>query len=172
MSLTPAQIAALKTELTTDPRGYGYNAAARNDTDLANRVNLVRDGSAGTVPTTPTADGGAANGAVTLKRPDCKPSEILEAIDVRDLLASPAGVTSVPLTQSWFESITQFATIRLTNQDGSKTQVRKNIDRITGNTNLSQDRLDAVAVRFGSRAEEKFGFGVAVTIDDVGKALN
>ena len=33
MPLTTAQLATLKTELQTDPRGYGYNSAARNDTD-------------------------------------------------------------------------------------------------------------------------------------------
>jgi len=62
--------------------------------------------------------------------------------------------------------------IRLSNDNGTKTQVRKNIDRITGDTNGSQTRLDAVAVRVGSRAEALFGAGVVVDINDVGNALN
>jgi hypothetical protein len=170
MPLTNGQLAILKTELQTDPRGYGYLASQRNDTAMAVKINAVRDGT--NAGTTPTGDGGAANGIITIKRPDCLPAEILEAIDVRDLLASPPGVVSIPLTQSWFESITQLSKIRLANADGSKTLIRKNVDRITGDTNLSQTRLDAVAVRNGSRAEEKFGVGVVVTDSDVSNALN
>ena len=44
MSLTAAQIATLKTELQTDPSQLGYNAAARNDTAMANEINFPRDG--------------------------------------------------------------------------------------------------------------------------------
>lgn len=172
--MTSAQLAVLKTELQTDPRGYGYNAAVRNDTNMALIINTVRDGT--NPPANPTADGGVASGKITLNRPDCAPSEILEAIDVRDLLdattLTAAGVVNIPLTQSWLESITQFPSIRLAKDDGTKTQTRKNIDRITGNTNGSQTALNNVAVRSGSRAEEKFGFGFFVSVDDVSKSLN
>jgi hypothetical protein len=160
-------MAALKAEVQTDPAALGYAAlvAARRLQGVADVLNFPRDG----VAASPV--NGVVGAAVSVKRADCTPSEILEAVDVRDFPAAPAGVNSVPLAQSWLESITQFPRVRLANADGTKTQVRKNIDRLVGNTNLSQDRLDAVAVRVGSRAELLFGFGVAVTDADVERAL-
>lgn len=49
MSLNPTQLQALKTELTTDPRSYGYAAdlASGNDAGLVNKLNLARTGSNG-----------------------------------------------------------------------------------------------------------------------------
>jgi hypothetical protein len=167
----PVNVATLRTELASDPRGYGYAplVAVANDPALTDMLNAVRDGT--NPPANPTAAGGAANGSITVKRIDCNPAEILEAIDVRDLATAglPAGM-SVPLAQSWLESVTQFARIRLANDDGTKTLTRRNIDRLVASTNGSQARLDAVAVRLGSRAEELFGAGVVVTRDDVGSA--
>lgn len=157
--LTTTQIAALKTELNTDPRAYGYAAdlASGNDAGLVAKLNLVRDGT----------NGGPA---VSVKRPDVKPTEILEAIDIRDFLATPGGVTNNTFASGWFESITQFPTVRLSNADGTKTTVRKNIDRMVADVQGSQARLDAVAVRTGSRAEELFGFGATVTDTDIANA--
>lgn len=150
----------LHTELTTDPRGYGYGPllTAGNDDGLVTLLNKPRDGTDG-FP------------AISVKRLDCAPSEILEAIDIRDLQSSglPAGM-SVPLAQSWLESVTQFARIRLMNDDGTKTMTRRNIDRLVANTNASQTRLDAVAVRAGSRAEELFGANTVLTNFDIGQA--
>lgn len=153
MPLNATQLQTLKTELNSDPRSYGYAAdlASGNDAGLVAKLNLARAG-------------------ITIRRPDCDPAEILEAIDIRDFAASPAGVTNNQFVASWFESITQFARVRLANADGTKTQVRKNIDRMVNDTQGSQTRLDAVAVRAGSRAEELFGFGVAVTDTDVANA--
>lgn len=158
----------LKTELLNDPAGLGYApfVEIRNDTALAEVVNFARNG----VAACPT--NGVVGSAVTINRPDCDPSEILEAIDVRDFEASPAGVVNLALTQSWLESITQFARVRLAKDDGSKTKVRQNIDRLVSNVNGSQSRLNVVAVRFGSRAEQLFGAGVSVTVSDVSSALN
>ena len=153
----PVDLVALATELTTDPRGYGYApyVASRADGTLAVMLNQPR-------PTGPT---------ISIKRPDCTPAEVLEAIDIRDLPASPQGVTSVPLAAAWLESVTQFPTLRLLTDAGQKTLIRKNIDRLVGDTNGSQARLDAVAVRVGSRAEELFGYGVVVEHTQVTAAL-
>ena len=153
MPLTPTQLSQLKVELQTDPRSYGYAAdlASGNDAGLVAKLNLARAG-------------------ISIRRPDCDPAEILEAIDIRDFAASPAGVTNNTFAASWFESITQFQRVRLANANGTKTQVRKNIDRMVADTQGSQTRLDAVAVRPGSRSEELFGVGVQVTDDDVSKA--
>lgn len=167
----PVNSATLRTELANDPRGYGYAPLVfvANDPALVDILNAVRDGT--NPPANPTAAGGVANGSISVKRIDCSPAEILEAIDIRDLLTVglPAGM-SVPLAQSWLESVTQFVRIRLANDDGTKTMTRRNIDRLVANTNGSQTRLDAVAVRLGSRAEELFGAGTVVTRDDVGAA--
>lgn len=154
MSLTPAQLQTLKTELNSDPQSYGYAADITSGYvgGLRDRLNLARAG-------------------ITIRRPDCDPAEILEAIDLRDFAASPAGVTNNQFASAWFESITQFPRVRLANADGSKTQVRKNIDRMVNDTQGSQARLDAVAVRSGSRAEGLFGAGVVVSHDDVTNAL-
>lgn len=169
MGLTVTQLAALKTELQTDPRGYGYAAANRNDTDMAARINLVRDGSAGTVPTNPTGGNpaGLASGIISIKRPSIPRAELLNAIDTRDLKASPTA-----LEGSVLESILQSDTIALLNDDGSNNLTRQNLNRLLADTQGSQSRLGVIAKRSASRAEELFGFGAAVSIDDVGRALN
>jgi hypothetical protein len=158
MAITPA---ALASEINTDPLTYGYAArvAAGDDGGIVALLNKPRDGT----------DGEAA---ISVKRADCDPSELLAAIDVRDLATAglPAGM-SVPLAQSWLESVTQFPRIRLANDDGSKTLIRRNIDRLVADTNGSQTRLDAVAVRVGSRAEQLGGAGTVVTGSDVSFAL-
>lgn len=61
MGLNPTQIAALKTELQNDPLALGYNAAARNDTAMADEINWPRDGA------TPCPDNGVVgpNGVIT-----------------------------------------------------------------------------------------------------------
>jgi hypothetical protein len=82
MSITPATLA---TEINTDPLAYGYAAFVTSGSDgsIAELLNRPRAGTDG-------------KPAISIKRADCAPSEILEAIDVRDLLASPAGVNSIP----------------------------------------------------------------------------
>jgi len=157
---------ALKSELINDPATLGYAPffAAGNDTGLTNILNFNRDG------VTACPENAVVGAAISIKRPDVSPSEILEAIDIRDFPASPAAVANIPLAQSWLESVTQFASIRFTKEDGTKTTARKNIDRLVGNGNLSQDRLDAIATRFGSRAEQLFGAGTSVTLQDIATA--
>lgn len=158
--MTPAQLAALASEIRTDPLTYGYGVhiTSGNDQAIADLLNKVRDGT----------DGKAA---VTIRRADCTPAEILEAIDVRDFPAAPTGVNSIPLAQSWLESITQFSSVRLANTDGTKTTTRKNIDRLVGDTQGSQVRLDAVSIRNGSRAEQLFGVNTRISSSDVATAL-
>lgn len=164
----PVNYAALKTELQTDPASLGYSSfvAIRNDVALASILIFVRDGS------TVCPVNGVAGASITVRRSNVKPDEILEAIDIRDFPVSPTGVNSIPLAQSWLESITQFSTVRLANTDGTKTTVRKNIDRLVDNVQGSQTRLDTVAERRGSRSEQLFGENVAVTSTDVAIALN
>ena len=174
----PIDYAALRTELTTDPRGYGYNAAARNDSDMAARINLIRDGSAGTVPTNPTGDGGSANGVILIKRNDVVAAEIVVAIDLADIPALPTNPNNSQLSSerrslAYLQMLSCMpGTVRLLNDDGSNTPVVSNVAGIFNAGSATLTRLNALRTRPGSRAEEKFGRNVAVTIDDIGKALN
>jgi hypothetical protein len=97
--MTAAQLATLKTELQTDPRGYGYASlvALGSDEGLAQLLNVVRDGSVGTVPSTPTAAGGAASGIITVRRNDISGAEILQAVD-----PSSDGAASLTALQTAF----------------------------------------------------------------------
>lgn len=99
----------------------------------------------------------------TQRRSDILASEVLEAIDARDFIAN-ANV----LQASYFESVTQNASIRLLNADGSDTRLLGNLVLAVNNTQGSQTRLRALAVRTVSRQQE-LGLG-AVLPSDVTKA--
>lgn len=144
---------ALKTEILTDPNGYGLTALWNNgaDNQIPSLLNLVRDGT----------NGGPA---ITVKRADITPQEVLELIDTRDL---PATVTAA---MSWFESATQAPTLRLLNDDGTDTRVLGNFKRILTNVQNSQTRLVGASQRNGSRAEQLFGTNTFITTDDIAKA--
>lgn len=167
-------LATLKTEITTDPRGYGYAAPLSTAADggLANILNVIRDGSPGTVPTSPTAAGGSGDGKISVKRADVSPNEIIEAIDIRDFVAAPPGVNNNQLAASWFESMSQLRTVRLVNDAGTNTRVFSNIQRLLANGSASETRLNAVSSRPASRAEELFGAGTVVSAQDVEAARN
>lgn len=162
--MTAAQLAALKTELQTDPRGYGYAFAGRNDTDMANRLNLVRDGSAGRVPTNPTAAGGVATGIVSVFRDDIPVREIVAAI-------TPADYTN--LTQLQISKLTlQFAGSGMV-IDATNANTRGSFAAIfSGMSATTTNAINALASRPASRAEELFGLNFRVSATDVGTALS
>lgn len=167
MALTPAQLATLKTELQTDPRGYGYNASARNDSDMAARINVPRDGT--NVPSNPTGDGGAANGVIKLNNRTVDTGLIRAAVtfDGYDGL--------VVASQSWFNWLTSGGNITV---NAHLLQQLAGIPTATSSIWAAADRtamnaaMEALMRKFGSRAEEKFGIGVVVTVTEVGNALN
>lgn len=140
---------ALHTELTTDPNGYGYAPliAIGNDAGLADLLNQPR-------------------AAISIARPDVTPLEVLEAIKVTDFVSN-ANV----LYASWFESLTQFASLRILKADGTDTRVMTNLMSILSNGSASETRLRALASRQGSRAEQLFGPGATVTHMDIATAL-
>jgi hypothetical protein len=150
----PISLTALATEINTDPRGYGYaeHVASGADSLIADLLNLVR-------------------AEITVRRADIAPVELLEAIDLRDFPATPAGINNATLAGSWLESVLQFARIPLLNADGTNNRIRQNLNRLLGDTNGSQTRLGAISRRAGSRAEELFGVDTRVTSDDVARAL-
>lgn len=154
MALTTAQLQTLATELQSDPNGYGYAAdlASGNDAGLRDKLNLKRDGS----------NGGPA---ISVRRPSIPRQELLDAIDTRDLKANPSI-----LEGSILESILQADTIALANPDGTVARTRQNLNRLLGDTQGSQSRLAALAIETGSRAQQLFGYSVAVTDTDVAAA--
>lgn len=140
-------LAALKTELLTDPNAYGYAplVAVGSCGELADLLNKVR-----------------AN--ITVPLAVVPPMDILEAIAVDDFIAS-----QTILMGSWFESLTQFPSIRILKDNGNDTRVMSNIMKILKNGTASETRIRALASRLGSRAEQLFS--VAVTPSDVAQAL-
>jgi hypothetical protein len=142
--------ALLKSELQGDPRSYGYAPliAAGDDSGLAAMLNQVRP-------------------EISIRRPDVKAAELLEAIDNRDLLPSATG-----LDQAWLNAVlSQDQGVRLVLPNGSNTRVVANLNRLVGNTQCSQTRLQTISTRTGSRAEELFGANTVITDSDIAKAL-
>jgi hypothetical protein len=137
----------LKTELLTDPNGYGYAAllADTNNPELVRQLNLPR-------------------AEIVMPRPDVSPLEILEAISVDDFIAT---ANQSILVGSWFESLTQYPSVRILKENGSDTRVMTNIMKILKNGTASETRVRALSVRYGSRIEQLFGVGVTVTVQEV-----
>ena len=174
----PIDYAALRTELTTDPRGYGYNAAARNDTLMAEIIDTIRDGT--NPPANPTGGtpAGNADGHIDIKRSDVKASEIVLAIDLGDMPSLPTNPNNSQLSQerrslAYLQMLSCMTDpVQLLNDDGSNTPVVSNVAGIFTAGSATLTRLNALRTRFGSRAEELFGRDTIITADDIGKALN
>jgi hypothetical protein len=147
----PINYVQLKTELNTDPNAYGYAPliAIGNDQGLADMLNLPR-------------------AAIVMPRPDVSPLEILEAIKVTDFIAS---TNQSILYGSWFESVTQYPSVRILKTDGSDTRLMTNMMTLLVNGSQSEVRLRALASRPGSRAEQLFGVGTTVAHMDIAQAL-
>ncbi len=166
MALTSAQLAILKTELQTDPRGYAYNSTARNDSDMAARINTVRTGS--NPPSNPTADGGLANGSIKLN------NLTVDTGAMRSTVTFAAFGGLVTTSQAYFEWLTNAGLLTV---NAEMLQNLAGIPTATAAIWAAGDRtamnaaFEALLRRFGSRAEEKFGYGVSVTVDDIGLSL-
>ena len=166
-TLTQAEIDIIKAEYTADAAtgaarnlperpwadaqandriGYAALLQAGNDAAVAGLLNQTR----------PKAQ-------VSIPRPDVAPLEILEAIQVGQFVASPNA-----LAVGWFESLTQYPSVRLLNADGSDTRVMTNFLAILANGSSSETRLRALASRGGSIAEKLLGAGREVTAEEVG----
>jgi hypothetical protein len=117
------------------------------------------------------SDGTDGEVAISIKRPDCTPEEILEAINLADRQPDTNG-NSNRLGAAWFESALQFPRIRLPQDDRAATLIKSKLDSLVRDVNGSLTRLNAVAVRAGSRTEQHFWFGVKVTSSHVTQALS
>lgn len=143
----------LKTELTTDPTNRGYAAAYNigDDTTTAGLINASIVGAA-------------------VKRTDVTPAELLEAIDPRDIPASINNMANNVAVGAWLESVLQTPKIRLATDAGQNTLIRQTLNRILGDVNGSQTRLNVLAVRDGSRAEVLWGANTVISSADVSAA--
>jgi hypothetical protein len=164
MPLTPAQLTALKNEITDDTVGYGYapHMVAGSDNALTDLLNRPRDGTDGTPP-------------ISIRRRNVSSQEIWEAIDVSDFPALTGTPTAAQLSSerrnlAWLTGLASIPTIRLLNDDGSNTPIIANLDRLFPAGTNSRTRLVALGSRFGSRAEQLFGRDVMVTAEDVARA--
>jgi hypothetical protein len=140
-------LAELKTELLTDPNGYGYAplVAVGSCGELADMINKIRDG-------------------IIVPLATITPIDLLEAIAVDDFVTA-----QTLLMGSWFESLTQFPSIRILRDNGNDTRVMTNIMKVLKNGTASETRVRALASRKGSRAEQLFS--VNVTPSEVAQAL-
>ena len=161
MPLTSQQLQTLKTELTTDPRGYGYAAliTAKNWNGLRDAVNLPRPAP---VP--------------AIRRTDIEVADIYAAIAVADYTALPGNPTAAQLSTerrflAWLSGLSALKTVRLLNDDGTDTQVVVNFRAMFAAGTGTINRLVALANRLGTRSEELFGRDVFVTDGEVETAL-
>lgn len=147
MALTPAQLPQLKTELTTDPRGYGYAAALLvSDQTAADVINTVRDGT--NVPP-----------AIQVNKGTISTQELVEAV-VQSEMPSNAN------QRDWLIMVASGARVRV---DTGST-ARAGLLAIFGSGTTTRTNLTNASQRLGSRAEELWGFGVVVTSGDVSLA--
>lgn len=140
----------IKAELLQDPNGYGYAQYLGDNFNppvLAEMINLRR-------------------AEIVMPRPDVTPLEILEAISLADFLTDKTSLWS-----AWFESLTQFPSVRILKDNGTDTRVMTNIMRLLANGSASETRIRALAVRSGSRAEQLWGAGITISVEDVINAV-
>lgn len=146
MSLTPAQYVALKTELTTDPKGYGYAAdwAAGNDQSLANLLNQIRPGE-------------------PIPQASLRAWQIFNAITPGDYQNMAAN----SVKQAYLQTLMMAGTIDLSNSN-----VKAALDLIfpAGATPTTNAAIHALYTRNGSRAETLFGAGASVSAADIAQA--
>ena len=159
---TAAQLAALKSEIQTDPLTYGYPAVIAQHNTLADLINKVRDGS----------DGEAA---ITIRRTDISVADVYAAIEVADYAALPGSPTAAQLSTErrylgWLSGLAAFDTVRLLNDDGTDAPPMVNFKAMFP-VSGTRTRLTALASRFGSRAEQLFGIGTVVADTDIALAL-
>lgn len=143
----PINYATLKTELTTDPRAYGYAPLynSGNDQGLADLLNTVRDGTNGT--------------AISLNRGTISTQELVEAIVQSEM---PTNASQ----RDWLLMVCSGARVRV---DTGST-ARSGLLAIFAAGSTTRANLTAASSRNGSRAEELFGLNTFVTADDIARA--
>jgi hypothetical protein len=140
--------AALRAELLTDPLALGY--AALSDAQAAARLNATDTGR-------------------TRRRADVSSAEITQSVTVADYTALGANPTAAALSTerrylAWLALIAAAPSVRLLNDDGSNTPVIDNLLAMFPAGSGTRTRLQALATRAISRAEE-LGLGTVAPGD-------
>lgn len=150
---------ALKTECQTNPNGY---------TDPTSGLTLQAAYTGGSDALCAQILNGIRQ-AINVGRSDVKPQEVVEAIAIGQFAANITAIQS-----SWFESFTQLLTVQLVTVDAAGVvtdrRVMTNLLLLLTNGSSSESRLRTLATRKGSRAEQLFGEGAALTDQDIIKA--
>jgi len=136
-------LTALRTELQTDPNGHGYEpfVAGGADAEVASLLNRVR-------------------GTITVFRNDITGAELVGAVVLVEYAALLAA------QREFLNTLILAGRVDVTNAT-----TRANLASVFAAGATSRVNLVALASRAGSRAEQLFGTGVAVSSDDVAKAL-
>lgn len=156
VSMAQVTLIDLKTELLTDPMGYGYAPliADFNPPALAALLNKVR-----------TGDDGFP--AIVVRNPAILTKDVLEkAIDTADFKANPTAVDS-----AYFQSIMARESLALLDNVGADTFIFTNLKRLFGAGTATRTRLNALANRNGSRAEQLWGPGTTIGYQQVIDAI-
>jgi hypothetical protein len=165
MSIDPV---ALRNEIVNDLTALGLKAmvataeggtslGSTRDADIVGALNLARV-------------------SIQVKRSDITGQEVLQAITVADYTALPGTPTAAQLSSerrylAWLTGLCAVPTVRLLNDDGTDGPVIANLKAMFAPGTGTLTRLQALQTRNGSRAEQLFGAGAAVTVSDVSLAL-
>ncbi len=142
-------LTALKTEITTDPESIGYapHVATGNQNEIAALLNTV-------------------NQAITVKDTYLDKDLFLASITPAALVLA----TSSTLLQSKWDRIIAF--VQASNYINlSHPGVAPLLTLAVSDGILTQQQVNAIGSRSGSRAEQVLGVGTTVTIDDIANAL-
>jgi hypothetical protein len=149
----------LKNEILNDPNAYGYaeHVTAGSNQAIADLLNLPRV-------------------AITIRKSDVSSKDIIEAIAISDFPALAQNPTNAQLSTerrslAWLECLMNVDMVRLLNDDGSDTPVIANLEGMFPVGTGTRNRLRALAVRAGSRAEQLFGTNTFISSSDVAQAL-
>jgi hypothetical protein len=146
--MTPEQLATLKTELNTDPNSYNYAqylGEAFNPPALAAMLNLRRV-------------------AIQVVRNDVTAPELISVIQVDEFIVKE---NQTVLMGSWLESFLQRDPGMILNTDGTDGIIMYNLLKVLRNSQPSETRVRALGKRDGSRAEQIFNVGIAISFQDV-----
>ena len=147
----------LKNELLSDPVSYGYAQylAIGDNTSLMNLLNKVRSGTDG-FP------------AITVRNTTLTARDVLEkAIDINDFKANPSVAEA-----ALFQATLSLGTMALVDSTGADTYVFTNLKKFFGTGTGTRTRLNGLANRNGSRAEQLFGSGTVISTTDIAQAKN
>ncbi len=145
-------LAALRTELDTDPKSLGYAAplAAGDHVQVASIMNLVRDGS--------------VDPDFKLTKTGVSMLEAMKAIDPTEY----AGLTQVK-RDGWRDIL--MLDLSLGKIPNTDPDVRSFINDIWAGATNTLAKLLAIETRNCSRSEKLFGENVAVTAAEIGAAM-